>query len=278
MVASNVEMENGLECDHVKVMGTLSLNNAKFSSSENDDYLQTNTFRSTVIEGNLELGNADFREGCKLDFTSIKVGGSLDITETHWPTSSGSISLHGMSFRDIVPTRLDTFKQLLERSDFDPDAYNNIERFLRTSGHFQDANEIGKAQARREREENMSFFPGVWSWFLSIFVGNGYSPGRSLLWGLAIVLVGALVFRENRMACVREKPAGTGTLPNTRPPYLSFLYSLDLFVPAVNLGVATDWEPQPHRPILFYWMFAQKALGWILVPIGLLAFSGFIKA
>jgi hypothetical protein len=278
LASSNVTMINGLECDNVRVGGDVSFEDAHFTYSEDEDYYKGNTFRSTVIGGNLDLNNAHFMEDCKLDFTGLKIGRSFDITNIHWPTSSHSISIRGMSYRDVVPTKLASFQALLEKSEFDPDAYNSVERFLRGYGHTDDANEIGMAQARRQREENMSFFPRVGSLFLYILVGNGYAPGRSLLWALAIILVGAFVFRKNHMVYVREKPTDGGKRTETIIPYFSLLYSFDLFVPAVSLGVANYWEPEPQRTGLFYWMYAQKILGWILVPIGVLAFSGIIKA
>jgi hypothetical protein len=183
-----------------------------------------------------------------------------------------------MNYQDIVPTEVETFRTLLEKSKFDPDAYHSVERLLRGLGHSDDANKIGMAQAKRLRKEKMSFFPWLWSLFLDILVGNGYAPGKSLLWALGIIAVGAYVFRRDRMVYLVDKPTGVEKDLNASIPYFSLLYSLDLFVPAVNLGVASHWQPQPQRAGLFYWMYCQKVLGWILVPIGVLAFSGIIKA
>jgi hypothetical protein len=271
-------MVNGLECDNVRVGGRVTFEDAQFSYSENKQYLQENTFRSTIIGGNLELNNTHFVENCKLDLTGLRIGGALDITKITWPTPSDSISIHGMNFQDVVPTEVETFLGLLEKSKFDPDAYNSVERLLRGLGHSDDANKVGMAQARRLRNEKMSFFPWLWSLFLDILVGNGYAPGKSLLWALAIIVVGAFVFRKDRMVYLRENPTDGGKESNASIPYSSLLYSLDLFVPAVSLGVASHWQPQPQRFGLFYWMYCQKIFGWILVPIGVLAFSGIIKA
>jgi hypothetical protein len=226
------------------------------------------------------MDTAYFAKNCQLDFSGLKIGGLLDISHARWPESRKENKIHGMEFRDVIPTKAETFLELLNMSELDPDAYNSVERFLRGSGHSDDAKEIGMARVQRQRKAEFSFLGiGSWlgSWFLYILVGNGYAPERSLYWALAIIVVGSFVFRENRMLYLREKPAGDASGLRKNTPYSSFLYSLDLFVPAVNLGVANLWEPKPERTGLFHWMYIQKTLGWILVPIGILAFSGFIK-
>jgi len=62
--------------------------------------------------------------------------------------------------------------------------------------------------------------------------------------------------------------------------YNPFWYSLDLFAPVIDLGVAKSWEPGPgHARPRFARQYAhiQKILGWILVPIGVVALTGYLK-
>ncbi len=70
-------------------------------------------------------------------------------------------------------------------------------------------------------------------------------------------------------------------------PSLVPWYSLDLFVPAVGLGVADKWQPiapnvenarsgRLYRFVRGY-TYLHKLLGWVLVPIGLAAVSGILK-
>lgn len=274
--AGGLQMENGLECDDVRVGGSLSLQESTFSDSGESEFLRTNTFRSAVVGGSLDLEGVKFGSESKLDFRGLKIGGSFVISGTRWPTAANSISMRGISFQDVYPSRLESFRGILQRSDFDADSYHSVERFLRSTGHSSDANAIGMEQARRQREK-LALLPWLWSTFLDVLVGNGYSPGRALFWSLGVVVVGAYVFRKERMV----GPHGgspDGEAAQAAMPYSSLLYSFDLFVPAIALGVTDQWKPAPRWVGVFYWMCVQKALGWVLVPVGLLAFSGFIKA
>ena len=54
-------------------------------------------------------------------------------------------------------------------------------------------------------------------------------------------------------------------------------YSLDVFLPFVELRIANVWTPNPNRPFALFYRYVQTLLGWILVPIGLAAFAGIIQ-
>ncbi len=273
-----VEIVNGIECENARIEGYVDFSSARFTSCEDKPSYRKNTFRSTVIGSDLDFENASFPEDSTLDFSGLKIGGALNVTQTTWPGSEGQnrILISGMSYQNVIPTTLQSFQHLLGRSQFDADAYNSVEKFLRTYGRYDDANEIGKERAFRECAEK-SFFPKMGSFILWAFVGNGYSPERAIVWSLVIVFAGAYLFRFNSMVCTAEKATNGGNPTAVVTPYVSFLYSLDLFIPAVDLGVAKHWVPRREHTGLLCWMYAQKILGWLLVPIGLLVFTGIIK-
>jgi len=102
----------------------------------------------------------------------------------------------------------------------------------------------------------------------SMFLGYGRSALRPLLWSLAFVAFGTIAFwKEKRMEPVGEHP----------PRFSAFWYSLELFLPVVDLGVAKNWRPA-HRalPLLTYARIHQLA-GWILIPVALAALTGAFK-
>jgi len=93
----------------------------------------------------------------------------------------------------------------------------------------------------------------------------GRDPLRALLWCLLFVVIGYFVFRKKeKMRAVVE----------TDRRYRPFFYSLDLFVPLVDLGYATVWEPSPERKIARIYAKIHQYLAWILIPIALLAIAG----
>jgi hypothetical protein len=102
----------------------------------------------------------------------------------------------------------------------------------------------------------------------NVFLGYGRSALQPLVWSLAFVVFGTVVFwNEKRMeACAKEPPR-----------YSAFWYSLELFLPVVDLGVAKSWRPsQSSFPLLTYARVHQLA-GWILIPVALAALTGAFK-
>jgi hypothetical protein len=103
--------------------------------------------------------------------------------------------------------------------------------------------------------------------FLDGFVAYGRDPLRALLWFLLIVVIGFFVFRKKeKMRAVVE----------TDRRYRPFLYSLDLFLPLVDLGYAKRWEPEPGRRFTSIYAKIHQYLAWILIPIALLAIAGLL--
>jgi hypothetical protein len=62
-----------------------------------------------------------------------------------------------------------------------------------------------------------------------------------------------------------------------RKEYRSFWYSLDLFVPAINMETEKYWQPKERHWFLWFWLRMQRAAGWVIIPIGLAALTGIIK-
>ena len=56
--------------------------------------------------------------------------------------------------------------------------------------------------------------------------------------------------------------------------YRPFLYSLDLFVPLVDLGYAKVWEPSRERRLARVYAKIHQYLAWVLIPIAILAIAG----
>jgi hypothetical protein len=56
--------------------------------------------------------------------------------------------------------------------------------------------------------------------------------------------------------------------------YRPFLYSLDLFLPFVDLGYAKVWKPTPERKFARAYAKIHQYVAWILIPIALLAIAG----
>ena len=132
----------------------------------------------------------------------------------------------------------------------------------------------------------------------------------ALWWAVVVIVVGALTFRPASME-LREgdktpspaspSPGGadddaaeglddagggrrwtvrewlTNWLFDPTRRYNRVLYSIDLFVPAVSLYMEKTWRPKTDRRWARCWWVVQKCLGWVILPIGVVALTGIAK-
>jgi hypothetical protein len=122
-------------------------------------------------------------------------------------------------------------------------------------------------------------------------VGYGRRPELAFIWSAAFILVGSFVFLKEKNMIQVEK-SGEQSLEYRKPLvrsrltarriikkdyYNPFWYSLDLFLPFVDLKMADKWTPKPERRFARHYMRFQTIAGWILIPIAILSITGIIK-
>ena len=102
-----------------------------------------------------------------------------------------------------------------------------------------------------------------------VLFGYGRSLGPPLTWALAFIAFGSFVF-DDRKEMVRFKDEST-------QDYSGFWYSLELFLPIVDLGMAKGWRPiDSSKKRLLYARIHQLA-GWILIPVAVGVLTGSLK-
>jgi hypothetical protein len=151
--------------------------------------------------------------------------------------------------------------------------YLMLEQYLRSNGYPELADEVFIRMRIRQRRE------AIWKhrrlswladWLLYVFTGYGRRPIYSLPAVLLLVVFGWFIFRN------RDRMQATGD-KNDPGPYSPFWYSVDLLLPIIELGVASNWRPEPG------WWFGrtyapiQRIAGWILLPLILAALAGVIQ-
>ena len=151
--------------------------------------------------------------------------------------------------------------------------YTNLESNFRKEGRAKEADAIYLEQKRRERRQFLSGFAWFWSLALDWLVGYGRHLEWVLPWSAVLVLIGALVFRRER-DMETQKPDDIERYKNMYNP---IWYSLDLFLPIIDLGEANVWTPRRDRRAARIYRRLHIILGHLLVPIGLAAWTGIIK-
>lgn len=248
---------------------------------ESDLSMEKVTLKDLLAEGMTVGGSTTLHEvtiSKQLDLRNATIG-FLKVDEKFSPpTDSQSFNLRGMTYSDIDlgdrGLTDETWKGLLKfinDSAYSPQAYQALSQFLTDKGHPDWAAEVELAQKRRERDEVLTPLSGawLWSWFLDIFAGYGHRPALAFIWSGLVVLIGALIFRRRKDMCPVEQE-------DVQLNYNPIWYSFALFLPYIDLGIASKWEPSPTRKWARNYKYVHMLLGWVLAPIALLTFGGII--
>ena len=298
---------------YAQIDGNFEANGAKFNNSDKEANFGQMTvgnvaffkkavfagpvdFRYAQIDGSFEADNAKFNNSDKAaNFVRMMVGDFaffndavfagpvdfsdaefliLNIQNTSWPAESKSVILHGMTYKHIdAGIEKDTWQELLawvDGSKYSGQPYVQLEEFFRAAGYPERADTVFIARKQRERTEALEGLTAWWNLFLDKFVGYGRKPERVLVLSVLVVLLGALPFR-------RREYMGPQKREYASRPYNPFWYSLDLFLPFVDLRMAKVWMPMQDRRFARQYARVQTILGWILIPIGLAAIMGIIQ-
>lgn len=189
--------------------------------------------------------------------------------------------------------------------------YTQLATVYRAIGQDQQANTVLVARAERLGELAPRFSAqGLWYRYLGRLIGYGYEPFRAVKIGVAIVLFGAMVFaigaRRHLMAetklaeqVLSNDNQGGGLVSPTYPRFNALVYSLDVFLPFVELNQVCYWIPgeKPSKPrksrnclmhvgpyslkwstVLHSYLWFQTLAGWTLCTLLAAALTGFVES
>jgi hypothetical protein len=216
--------------------------------------------RRIQVGGGAFLDSARF--GGKLRLTDARLF-TLDLSDSALPAGA-DLSLDGTSYTRITMGHgrraWRNLIELAERAAFSPDVYGELEAFFRREGYADRADEAflrGRLRAGREYATPERLLDRLY-YGLS---GYGRKPEWALIPGLVCILLGAAVFRARSMEPSRSDERARR--------YNPFAYSLDLFVPFIELDVEHAWKPRVDGSLAWYWVRVHRLLGRVLVPLAL---------
>ena len=232
-----------------------------------------------------------------------------------WP-QPGHVDLEGFQYRTLGFYR--PWKNLLEWirlqpvDDFTPQPYEQAIKVYRESGHLTDARAMGVAKEDAYRTMGgLSLRHRAWLWFLKVTIAYGYKPWRAVFIGLFIIALSTAIFaaafdrgvmtptkeRVYLDECyLLEKPTGSCTgwhrparwwvlespirMPTDYPGFNPLAYSLDTFLPIVDLHQEAYWMPRANHGnggFFRIWLLLQIATGWVLTTLAIAALTGLVK-
>ena len=263
---------------------------AQFKSTIHDA-----NFFGLKVGGNAIFNNAIFAGG----FTLVKadVGGNLEFENAKAlnPERTKSLSglkadnilfdgaqfappywLNSMSYRLIsYNMQDDALLSFVGNSGYKSDVYSTLESHYQKTGDIYAARDVHVAWKNQERNGTFTKAPlrYVWMWVQYITTGYGRYLVRALLWALLFIIIGCIVFwREDGMETQNVNDA-----QKYEGRYHPIWYSLATFLPIVKLPDASIWTPKPQRKGARLYLRLHIILGYLLIPIGLAAWTGIIK-
>ena len=273
---------NAIIADSIKVDKHVFLSN-QFKAEGKIDFV------GAEIGGIFQWHKVDSPEKVMLDLRSAQIGTLYDETKS-WP-NNGKLLLNGLTYSEIfdespkdAKTRIEWIRRQYdkENAQFRPQPYEKLAEVLQKSGHENDAKEvlIAKNKDRMKYGKNLTFEEWLWYKFFGPMIGYGHRPlwvfyrgpcgswfaGSILFW----ILVGWVLF------LVEHRKYPTISTNYNSPKFNSLVYSIDTFVPLVNLYQAKYWLPKRKFFRLYHWV--HIAAGWILTTLLVVGLTGLVRS
>lgn len=179
-------------------------------------------------------------------------------TYEHLDNPSGEAadaSRSGVAKRRIIWLEGQSDRDLVEH--FKPQAWLQLAERLSAQGYEEDARAIAIARQRRERKSRSMRMSSRWqNRLLDWLALYGHNPWRTVGWMIATVLIFAGVhhagarlcstpgcFDESAYVVSHRDGYSPDAFRRVYPAFNPLAYSLDVFVPVVNLGYKDHWRP-----------------------------------
>jgi hypothetical protein len=236
----------------VRVKDDLDLSDSTFASGAD--------FSRAIIENEFSIAGAKFDEPTdRVVFEDMNVG---ELTLREKLEFAGKPHISGLTYKRISRDTSfdkpgephndqrvwDAWLGLLEQTEYTLDGYTALESFEKGQGYSGRADACYIAQRDKEAgavyQRSRLRGAALWCWdfFLKWTVGYGRRPWLALIYGIVIIGVGCLVFPEDKME-ILKKDEKEPKKDEKGSKYSPFWYSLDLFLPVVDLHASQMWVP-----------------------------------
>ncbi len=158
----------------------------------------------------------------------------------------------------------------LQVARYSQSAFQSLQDELTRRGEIPQTDEVFFAMHHANREKQSAAGVANWPWvafdsFQEYVLGYGRSALTPFLWSCLFVLLGSFAFHK-RTHMIEVEDSG-------KPPEFSAAwYSLEMFLPIVDLGMAKAWRPSTR--LLQTYARVHQIAGWVLVPVTLAAITG----
>lgn len=293
------EADGLLEFEFVRVGNVFSVDGARLSGKAFNAYGGLLAVGLNVRQA-FVWRRVSLEKGAQLTLRDASVGFIVD-QERGWPPP-GNLLIDGFVYSsfDVHPgdSPWDAHTRLrwlaLQPPGFHLQPYRQLAKVLRQSG--DDRGAIQVLIAQEDARYRQFGLPGrIAGDFLKATIGYGYKPFRTVGWSLLVVLIGwAVVWMAKRAGVMRA--TWPENAPSSEPHYENlhpFLYSLDAFLPFVNLHQEHYWWPNSQLSgecailghqfrlrgsLVRYYLWLQVMSGWLLSAILVAGVTGLMRS
>jgi hypothetical protein len=273
---------------HIK--GQLRCTGARLENPNGDAL----TVQRSTVEGIIFLDKSKLNGALDLQYSRL---GVIVDDEDSWP-QRGQLRIDGLEYEGFAgdPTQMDARRRLewLRRQlpDFRPQPYDQLARVFRRMGREAEAVEVLIA-----KQEDLIRYGKLSRWgkltrrIFGVTIGYGYRSGLALLWSLIIVIIGWLFFElayicglmvPSSLAILTDSLHSAGwRLPPHYPRFQALAYSLDAFLPIVDLHQERFWLPDAGKPwgaALWYYLWFHISAGWVFSTLFVSGVTGLVKS
>ncbi len=293
LLAKGIKINGPLFMNNISVEGLIDLTDAKI----NGRFELTNIKKACSFSLILKSAYAiEFKD----DGFDWRTKGKLDLQDFTYDILSEPDLKEKSKIKETINNRLKR-GFFPEESEFSHQPYLQMAKVMEKSGSERGAKHLRIRMNDKKRKSNITFLRKAWLFFLKYLMGYGYKPFRVIYWAVAIWLIGALLFSYGYNND-QIKPPSKFAWENKTTPYTKlydhytvfnpWFYSLDVFLPIVNLGQQEHWKPKHEMSsnistkskkskvsgsFLLAFVYLEILAGWFLTSMLVIGFSGLVK-
>jgi hypothetical protein len=329
-INGSVRLKNGfsafgmIDFDNSKINGNFQCSDGKFSNNAGPAF----SAKGADIIGDLSLDDG-FKPNGDIRLRRVKVGGRLTVDPainssnannhynldlrfaqigtlyhkwTVWPTK-GHLLLNGLVYNALGRPSNDPkqihdagWLQMQPENWFSAQPYEQLAKVLRTSGEQPAAKRVLIAKQNDYRKRgDLGWFGKMCNAILAVAIAHGYEPHRALLWMLIVVSCGWIIFAWANANHIMSETKREEYKPDTEyPTFNTFAYSLDSFLPIVDLRQKEYWLPNAKSGadlpfailgqqvtwggIVRAYLWFHIILGWLLTSLWVAGFTGLVRS
>jgi hypothetical protein len=316
-------LASGIRVDHIVFLGSSPFSHEGVTINGLVAFLSAHVAEGLIVQDAMFLGAAadlhgfdargmsadtltwqrvKLENGAFMNLKGVAIRALIDDSQS-WP-AAGKLALNELTYSQLVGFAGDGRSLLDARSrlrwlalqpEFDAQPYRQLAKVLREQGDEPGATEVLIA-AEDRRYASYGYASALWGGFLNATIGYGHKPLRTIGWSLFVILVGwPIVWAAKRAGVMRP------TFPENIPPSSEsdyeelhpLLYSLDAFLPFVNLHQEHYWWPNSKASgdcvilgrkfrlrgsLVRHYLWLQIFSGWLLSAILIAGVTGLMRS